>query len=325
MYKYLLIIIITALFIGCSTPKPDKVPLWYTSPPQDSKFFYATGSGINPLKAKKNAVSNLRASIEHDLNKVFLNKSTKLKIFRNQDIKPILKENEIFSNTIVMRGLKIKEASVFKKDHLILIKLPRSLVFNYADKLFIKKLAHFKTKYESSQDKPAINKYVTFLKELPNYYKLISLLQAKKLSLKTYDGDEESIYLNKIGDKFYKLKQNISFHVLSDVNSKMYVSSVKDAIIDSGLTLSSQPLSKDSLKLFITSKTINSKDYTFNKSKTLIKYRTYNQDKKEVAFRQHTFVAKSRVSHQDAKQHSVLHQKNMIERLGIYNFIGLTQ
>lgn len=325
MYKYIFTAIIIALFVGCSVPKPDKAPLWYTSLPQDTQFFYATGYGINKLKAKNNAISNLRTGINYDLDKVFLNKTTKLTIAKEQDIKPILKENEVFSNTIIFRGLKVEKTAIFKNDYLVLIKLPRSLIFDYADKSFTEKFADAKVKYSSFENKLAIKKYANFLKEMPNYNKLASLIEIKKLSKKSYNADEELLYLNKIGNEFFKLKQNISIHILSDVNSRIYVPSVKDAIIASGLTISNKPLSENSLKLFITSKTTNTKDYSFNQSKTLVKYRTYNQNKEEVSFRQHTFITKSRLSYTDARQQSIVKQKNMIKKLEIYDYIGFNK
>jgi len=322
MYKHILTVIIIAIFIGCSAPKPEKLPTWYTYPPQDLQHFYATGSGINQIKAKNNAISNLRATINYDLDKVFLNKTTKLKIAQNQDIKPILLQNELFANKITMMGLKIEKTTVFKKEHLILIKLPRSLIFDYATRLSTEKFESSKARYEKIKDDIAIKKYSHLLKEMPNYYRLASLLEAKRLSFNTYNTNEEILYLNEISSEFFKLKQSISFYILSDFNSKIFVSALKDAVIASGLTISSQPTSNNSLKLFITSKTVNSKDYSFNKSKTLIKYRTYNKDKEEIVFRQHTFEGKSRVSYLDAKKQSAIYQKNKINKLGIYNFIG---
>ena len=325
MYKHILTAIIITLFIGCSAPSPEKLPTWYTSPPQDLQYFYATGSGINHINAKNNAISNLRTTLNYNLDKAFLDKTTKLKIAQNQDIKLILLENEKFANTITMRGLKIDKTDIFKKEHLVLIKLSRNLVFDYASKLSTKKFEISKSRYESYRDNIAIKKYTFLLDEMPDYYSLASLLEAKILSFNTYDFNEEVLYLDEIRSEFLKLKQSISFYILSDVNSKIYVSAVKDAIIASGLTISSQPIGDNSLNIFITSKTINSQDYTFNKSKTLVKYRTYNQDKKEVAFRQHTFIGKSRVSYIDAKNQSAVYQKNKIKKLGVYNFIGFNQ
>ncbi|MCF6330378.1 MAG: LPP20 family lipoprotein [Sulfurimonas sp.] len=329
MYKHILTVIIIAIFMGCSAPKSQKPPLldmslptWYTSPPQDLQFFYATGSGETQIKAKNNAISNLRGTIKYNLDKVFSSKTTKLKIAQNQDIKPILLENEIFSNTIPMMRTKIEKTTVFQKEHLTLVKLPRSLVFDYANKIALKKLEDSKVRYKTLKDKIAIQRYVFLLDEMPHYHKLATLIAAKKSSLSTYKSDDEFAYLNKIGSEFYKLKQSISFYVLSDVNSRIFVQNAKKAIIASGLTLSSQPIGDNHLELFITSKTVDAQEYSFNKSKTLIKYRTYNKNKEEIAFRQHTFIGKSRVSYLDAKKQSAIDENNKIKKLGIYKFIG---
>ena len=322
MYKYILAVIIIAIFIGCSAPKPEKPPVWYTSPPQDFKFFYITSSGTTQLKAKNKAFATLRAQINFDLDKAFIDKTSRLKIAQDQDIKSILKENEIFSNTLSMRGVKVEKTAVYKQEHLLLIKLSRNSIFDYVEKIAIKRLKASKSRYDKFKDKIAIKRYIGLLQEMKHYPKLASIIEAKKISLATYDTYDEFSYLNNIRSEYIKLKKSISFYILSDVNSRIFVSNIKDALIASGLTISSKPISDDSLKLFITSKTNNSQNYSFNQSKTLIKYRTYTQKKEEVAFRQHTFIGKSRKSHGEAKAQSAVHEKSKIKKLGIYNFIG---
>ncbi len=323
VYKYILIAIITTFFIGCSTSNQKKSAHYYTAPAQNFNFLYASGSGKSKLKAKNNAISNLRVKINNTLDKAFLDKTTKLKIAQEQDIKQILKENEIFSKTITMFGLRVEKATIHKKEYTILVRLPKSFVFDYANKIFTKKMKASKQRYEIYKDKISITKYMYLLEELPHYYKLATLLEAKKMAYITYNTKKEAEYLNEIGSEFFRLKQSVSLYIFSDVNSKVFALNIKNAIIASGLTVSSKPLDNNHFNLFISSQTTNSQDYDFNKAKTLIKYRTFDQNKKEIAFRQHTFVSKSRVSHLDAKKQSTFYVKNKIRKLGVYDFIGL--
>ena len=63
--------------------------------------------------------------------------------------------------------------------------------------------------------------------------------------------------------------------------------------------------------------------YTFMVSKNLVKFTTYDDNKNKVAFRQHTFVGKSRKNHRDAKNQTAINLKSKIRKLGIFNFIGV--
>jgi len=323
MYKYLLTAIIVAIFAGCSAPKPERAPSWYTTVPKDFNYFYAKGSDVNADRAKKKAIAALRENLHAELNSSFKNKTTKLSISSNQNIDAILMANERLINTLSMRSVKLDKTAIFKGNTLVLIKLSRKEVFNIIDRTLTKHLNASKKKFDLYSDDIAIKRFVVVSKLMKDYPKYASKIQAKNVALASYDTYDEFNYLNDLRDSYLKLKKDITIYVLSDVNSRIFTSSIKYAIRNTGLTLGSKAKSKDSLKLLITSKTTSSQNYSFNQSKSLIKFTTYDVNKKQVSFKQHTFIGKSRKNYKEAKQQSSLHVKSKISKVGIFNFLGL--
>ncbi len=323
MYKYLITAIIIALFAGCSAPKPKTVPSWYTTLPKDFNFIYATASNSDDLKAKKQAIAKLRSQINKELDDAFIKQTTKLAVASNQDIKPILKTNEYVANTLSMRAVSIDKRAVFKGEHLVLVKLSRKTLFDALSRSLNKKLPLSIKAFKNTQDQIAIKRYIVISKLMKNYVIIASLIQAKKVAIANYSTYDEFTHLNELFTAYKKLKKDITISVLSDVNSRGFTSPVKNALRASGLLLSSQMSSKDALKLLITSKTDQTQNYSFNQSKSLVKFTTYDINKKQVAFKQHTFIGKSRKNFKEAKQESAIHLKSKIRKVGIFHFLGL--
>lgn len=323
MFKYLLSAIIIAFFTACSAPKPETKPSWYTTLPKDFNFFYATGADKNIDKAKKKAVASLRQQINEELNNNFKNGKTKLYIESNQNIDAILMANEYLVNTMSMRAVQLDKSAIYKQDTLVLIKLPRKTIFDLVSRTAIKKLNSSKEQFNSVQNQIAIKKFIVVSELMKDYPKLASLVEAKKVTLHSYNTSDEFSYLNDLRAAHLKLKKDISFYVLSDVNSRIFAPSIKDAIRSEGLRLSSKPTGKDALKLFITSKTTESQNYSFNQSKSLIKFSTYDLNKNKVSFKQHTFIGKSRKNHKEAKEQSALNVKAKVTKIGVFSFLGL--
>ena len=324
MYKYIITAIIIAIFAGCSAPKPKHAPSWYTSPPKDFKFIYSVASGESLTHAKNKAIINLREQIQKDLDSVFTNKTTKLKLDESFDLTPILKENERLVNTMSLIELKIEKTQKFNDQELILLKTPRKAIFDRFDIIATKRLKNSKENYDSIQENDSwLKKYSILHNEMKNFAKLASIIEARKLLINSYNNISEINYLNNLYSDYIELKNQISIYVLSDLNSMGFVKGVKTALSSNGLELSSKPKSDKSLKIFITSTTQNVQDYGFNKSKSLVKYTTYDLNKNKVAFKQHTFSAKSRKSYSDAKAQSLIHQNSKIKKLGIFDFLGV--
>jgi len=324
MYKYLLSAIIISIFTACSGPKPTNPPAWYTSMPKDFQFFYSVGSGKTITHAKNNAIVQLRKQIQDTLNSTFSDNKTKLKIPSDININEILSENERFVNTMSLMDLKIEKTEEFNGEQLILLKLPRTSIFTKLNILASKNMK--KSKAESAlvkESDPWIKQFSILSNCMQDYPKLASLVEAKKVVLNSHNNLAEINYLNELSEKYLNLKNELSIYVISDINSRAYVQAVKDALSSKGIELSEKPKSDKSLKLYITSTTENIQDYGFNRSKSLVKYSTYDLNKKKILFKQHTFSAKSRKSYSDAKIQTVVHQGSKIKKLGIFDFLGV--
>jgi len=75
MYKNILLVLIIAFIAGCSKPKPETIPSWYTNIPTDYKLLYAVGVSDNVNKAKKLALVSLRDTLNKNIDKEFKKKN----------------------------------------------------------------------------------------------------------------------------------------------------------------------------------------------------------------------------------------------------------
>jgi hypothetical protein len=323
MLKYIITAILIAFLAACSAPKPKHAPSWYTSPPKDFQFFYSVAAGSSIANAKNKAIVNLRKQIATDLDSAFKNKTSKIKIYDELDISQILKQNERLINTMSLSGITIEKTAKFNDQELVLLKLPRKSVFDKFNIIATKRVKNLKENYALLDGKDSWLKQYSILSNcMKDFYKVASIVEAKNIAIKTTNFNE-IIFLNNLSQQYIKLKKEISIYALPDMNSRIYLQSVKDALAASGINLSSKQKGEKSLRLFITSETEFVQDYSFNRSKSLVKYTTYDSDKNVVAFRQHTYSAKSRRSYADAKIQTAAHQNSMIKKLGIFDFIGV--
>ncbi len=323
VYRFVFIAIVMAIFAGCSAPKPETKPLWYTSPPQDYQFFYATGSGETLKKAKNKAISSLRNQLITKLDAEFAKPLHPLGTISKINVSKILKENTKFIKSLPLRDIQIDKSTNFKGRFLVLIKMEKKSFFEKIEDISNPKFEAVVKKYESLQNEIAIKRFSGLNRLLQEYPILATYTQLKKTTLTTYRVTKEFAFLKKMNDEYNDLKKRLSFYLLSDGNSKVFAKYIKRAIKKEGLKISKTPSSKDSLKLIVKSVTTDSQEYSFMKSSTLIKLSTYDMNKKRISFRQHTFIGKSRKSHKEAKDQSAIHLNGKIKKLGFYDFIGL--
>lgn len=322
MYKNLLIIIIITIFAGCSAPKPDKKPNWYTSPPKDYKNFYAVAAASNEVKAKGLATISLRERINAELDSSFKAPNHKLSPTPEM-LKEIIINNARICNELTIRGVKIEKSEIFNGQTLILISMPREELFKKLQVLSDNKFKDLKLDYNSNKNLVDIKRYVHIKPLMSQYAYLASLSACKEISISTFSSSSNFRLLKALSDEYEKLKSTINFYILSDGNSRIYTKAIKEAIKKDGFTLSRKMADNNTLKVIITSKTTSSQEYTFMVSKNLVKFTTYDADKNKVSFRQHTFVGKSRKSLKEAKHQTSVNLSSKIRKLGIFNFIGM--
>ena len=325
MYKNIILTIFIIIMAGCSKPKPDTKlkskpdtkPSWYTQVPVDYKLFYAVASSDSVKQAKKIAIVNMRESLSTQVN----NKNNLLIAMDKKTLVKIKEHNKEIANRLSFSRIKLEKTKTFQGKELVLISIPRIDLFNRIKIISDIKLHRAEEAYKKSLNKNAIERYMALelaIKELPA---LVSLAEYKEFLISTYSSADEFAFLNKIKKEYDDLKNSIHFYILTDGNSRIFSHSIKNAIKSEGLHVDNDINSKNNFKLLVTSKTENSQDYTFNKSKTLVKLTTFNSEKKKIKFRQHTFVGKSRKNAKEAKEQAAVQLDYKIKKLGIFDFI----
>ncbi len=323
LYKSIVIALIIAFFAGCSAPKPQTKPLWFTHPPKDFRCYYSVGEANSANKAKNIALFALRNKLNKELNENFLSADHPLAQIDQHRKNEIIAHNEHLTKTFPARGIKVVNSEVYKGKTLVLICLPKKELFEYLQKRSKATFEDDKKIFENSQKLIAIKQFMAIKPLLKDYANIASFAQLKHNTLSSYEVSAEFRYLKNLNDTYEKLKKSISFYVLGDANSRIFTQVIKQSIQEEGLSISKTPLSKDSLKLIVSSNTTNSQDYSFNKSSSLVHFRTYDMQKKQIAFKQHTFVGKSRKSYADAKEQAALHMYAKTKKFGVFQFLGL--
>ena len=185
------------------------------------------------------------------------------------------------------------------------------------------KFKNLKQQYSSNKDDIAINRYTKIKPLMAQYTSLASTIGCKQIAISTYNSNNDFKILKELNDEYKKLKSSINFYILSDGNSRIYTKGVVEAIKKDGLTISKKIKDSTTLKLLITSKTTNSQDYSFNMSKNLVKFTTFDANENRIAFRQHTLIGKSRKSYKEAKYQTAIYLNKKIGKLGIFALLGI--
>jgi hypothetical protein len=322
VYRNIIIAIVIAFFAGCSAPKPEKAPSWYTNPPKDYKNFYAVAAASDEIKVKSMAINVLRQNISKDLDASFnapnhiLSPSAKM-------LKEIISANSHLANTLSMRAMKVEKTELFNGQVLMLVSIPREELFKKIQSDLNTKIKNLEELYNLNKDTIQIKRYVYLEPLMSQYAYLASRTAFAQISISTYNSNNNFRVLEELGSEYNNLQSSINFYILSDGNSRVYTKGIRDAIEKDGLTVSNKSKDSHTLKLLISSTTDNTNEYTFNVSKNLVKFTTFDSNKKQILFRQHTFIGKSRKDHKDAKAQTIEHANSKVKQLGIFNFIGV--
>ena len=322
-YKLFFIALLIGLFAGCSAPKPETKPAWFTSPPQDYKFFYAVGTGETQVKAKKRAIASLREQLKLKLDEGFEISSHPLGKIQKRDLAKIFKNNTHFTKSLRFKDIKLEKSMQYRGRFLVLISIKKEKLFHQIEKISKPKFEKLKAEYDALDKEIAIKKFAALKGMLKEYPSLATYTEFLKMTSSTYRAEEVFGFLKELKEQQKELRSTISFYVLSDANSQLFTKYIKRAIKKEGLLISRKPLSKNSLKLIVKSKTTEEQEYSFMKSSTLIKFNTYDINKNKIAFKQHTFVGKSRKNYKEAKEQAAIHLQAKINKLGLYQLLGL--
>ncbi|EDZ61747.1 hypothetical protein SMGD1_0832 [Sulfurimonas gotlandica GD1] len=322
MYKNILFAVIIAIFAGCSAPKPQQAPSWFTNLPKDYKNFYAVAAASDETKAKSIAINELRKNIIKDLDASFSTPNHSLSP-SSQMLNEIISANLHLANTLSMRAIKVEKTELFNGQILMLISIQREELFKKINSDLNTKIKRLGQFYSLNKDTIPIKRYVYLKPLMSQYAYLASRTAFAQISISTYNSNNNFRLLKELENEYNNLQTSINFYILSDGNSRVYTKTIKDAIEKDGLSVSNKSKDSHTLKLLISSSTDNTNEYTFNVSKNLVKFTTFDANKNQILFRQHTFIGKSRKNHQDAKEQTIEHINAKVKQLGIFDFIGI--
>lgn len=323
MYKNILLTIIIAIITGCSAPKPQNPPIWYTNVPTDEKLFYAVGSSDTIESAAKNAITSMRERLNSNINDLIKAPTHRLQPLDKTMLEDIFIQSIDISKKLSLKNVKIDKSQEFNGEKLVLISIPKATLFERLKAISEAQYLRTKQEFDMTKNAAILKRFVILDSLMQKFSNIASLAQYKEFLLSTYNPNSEFEFLKSMKTEYENLKSSINIYVLTDSNSRIFSSFIKNSLNEKGLSTKNDFDSEISLKLLITSTTEESQEYSFNKSKSLVKFTIFDKNKKLLSLRQHTFIGKSRKDYQDAKEQSALYLKSKVERLGIFDFIGI--
>lgn len=323
MCKNILLSIFIIFMAGCSAPKPKAPPLWYSNLPTNSEFYYAVGTSDTVENAKEVAIASMRKNLSTEVNNEFKKATHILQPINNETLEKIFEQSFDISNKLSFEKIKLEKSKKINNTQMVLISVPRLELFEkikpVSDALFLR----MKQEYAMNTNTIAIKKFIFMDGRIDDFFKSASLTGYKKVLMHSYTPDGEFRLLKEIKGEYDYLKSTINIYVLSDENSKIFALHIKDAITQKGLNTNNSLEDDNSIKILITSSTTQSKNYDFFQSKSLVKFTTFDKEKKQIAFREHTFIGESSKDYKDAKERASMDMQANIKKLSLFNFIGI--
>ena len=235
MYKNLLLALLIAFIAGCSKPKADKAPSWYTNIPQDYKLFYAVGSAADIDMATKKAIVSMRESLNFKIDEAFKNKKHKLQPISSESLENILKHNLDVSKKLSLSKVKLEKSKKFKGQELVLISIARVDIFNKLKIISDASFARAKEANKRGLNKSVLDRFLALEPVVNEYAKLSSLSQYKETLISTYSASNEFTFLKDTKEEYENLKDTINVSILSDGHSRIFTLSSKKAVQEKGL------------------------------------------------------------------------------------------
>ncbi len=323
MLKNILFIIVITIITGCSksTPKTP-LPNWYTNMPKSNEVYHAVGMADTIEKAKENAILSMRKSLNSQVNSTFTSNKYNLKNLDNILLKKILEHNKMVSQKISIKNITIVESKTIDNNKIVLINIPKSKLFLKLRLISSAELSRVKQEYQTKRNPIALKRFIILDSLMQKYAKIASLAGYKKFLIPQYEEYDEFSFLNKMKAEYDNLKPFVSVCIVHDANSKLFALTIKKLLIDKGINVVKDIKDRNSLKILVTSKSIKSKEQSLNKVESHIKFAAYDGKKNQISFKKYTFIGKSKIDPQEAKQNVADNLKYKIEKLGITNFFS---
>ncbi|MCF6339826.1 MAG: LPP20 family lipoprotein [Sulfurimonas sp.] len=323
MFKSILFIIIITAMTGClrSVPKTP-LPNWYTNMPKSNELYHAVGMANTIEKAKENAIISMRENLNLLVDSTFTSNKYHLKNLDKDLLEKILEYNKMVSEKISIKNITIVKSETINNNKVVLINIPKSELFLKLKFISSVELSRVKQEYQARRNPIALKRFIILDSLMQKYAKIASLAGYKKFLIPQYDEYDEFSFLNKMKAEYDNLRPFVSVCIVYDTNSKLFALTIKKLLMDKGINVVKDIKDRNSLKLFITSKSSSSKEQSLNKVKSHIKFAAFDGRKNQISFKEYTFIGKSKKDVQEAKQQIANNLKSKIEKLGISDFFS---
>lgn len=322
MYKNILLSLFIVFLAGCSAPKPQMPPSWFKDTPTDSEFYYAAGAADTLDGAKLDALESMRESLKNRIENRFSGTSSRFQPIDKTTLEKIFEQNSDISKKLSLQKIKIERTERFKEKELVLISIARSDLFEQIRPIGDRYILPIRKEYDTYKQNVGLKKFVLLDGLMENFAQAALLAEYKNFLLPP-NALDELLFLKNLKDEYEYLKSNINIYVLSNADSIAFAHNIKEAISAKGLIMTRSLNDENSIQLLITSETSQMQEYNFLKSKSLVKFTLFDNQKNQVAFRQHTFIGQSLKSYADAKEHASSNMRAKIKKLDLFNFIGV--
>ncbi|MDA7817001.1 hypothetical protein N9A28_02300 [Sulfurimonas sp.] len=311
MYKLITLSIIITLFTACSAPKPLVKPSWFTNPSQDSEYIYGVGEAKTFQEAQDIATISLRENLSLHVTSVFDD---------NDNYVEILKKSSEISNKLSLKQIETMKTKEFKGNFLVLIGIEKIKVLNKISPISTSKFNRFKLQSEMLAGKDDIQRFIALEELMASYSEVASLVGYRNI---LNNNKVEVQYLRNMYNNYTSLQNSINIYVLTDVGSRIFSPVIVKYIDEKNISMDKNTNVENSLRLLITSTSKEEQDYSFNKTSSLVKFTLFDKSKNILAFKQHTFIARSRKDYEDAKKQNAINMSYKVKKLGLFNFIGI--
>jgi len=300
MFKNIILAFVIVLFIGCGQSNPNEEPQWYSNTPKDKEHIYATASAKTQKEAKELAIQNMKDELIYRLDNRLLNQASLVSTSGSSLATMLV-------NQIPLRDVRVEKTTTFQGDRLILISIKRDRLFNLVSSVFDKDFKNAQSIYMKSKNNMAIKSFIQIKTIILNFKKLKAEISLKHIILPSYKGVFQQELLDKISKSYRDLQSKISIYVLYDKYSKKYQKIFENKLIAEGFSISKKPKTDSSLKVLVTSKDLNNKNF-------YIRVTTYNLDRQQIGAYETNLIMKS---DKDIKR--------MLENVQILKLIGASK
>ncbi|MBU0632036.1 hypothetical protein KKA17_05265 [bacterium] len=324
MFKSFIYFVLILLIAGCSTKKiEDRPPLWYTNPPKDYNFIYATASS-NTLQSARNIAV---LSINKDLNSKILDAikapDAALHVQDDADYNMLFDTSLAITKKLVFHGIKTLKDAEYHSEQLILISIARDALFEEEKSKLDAVYLPLKKEFETIDTISPIEQYAKLNLITSALNEIAIRAELLQIVLNGYDAGEYLSFVNQLKDKTKEINNSIAVRILGDVNSLPFVKPVEIGLLDKELYITRTLDRGNSYNIFLTTDIDKKMDYQFYKTTLTAKIITATKDKKIISTKMHTFIGKSRKGYADAKLQAESGFIKKVKSFGVFEFLGL--